>query len=173
MKLFNFLSILMVCTLMVFTVEAQKGKDKSKRKSPPAQVSKEVKGTTVTIDYSRPSKRERVIFGGLVPYEKVWRTGANESTWFEVSNDVEVEGEKLAAGKYGLFTIPDKEEWTIIFNKKWKGWGAYEYDEKEDVLRVKVKPSKTELTEMFTMDIEENGKVWLAWDETKVAFTIK
>lgn len=163
----------MISLSLVLVVAAQAQKDKSKRPSPPAQVSQEVNGTTVTIDYSRPSKRGRTIFGGLEKFGKVWRTGANETTWIEVSADVEVEGQALAAGKYGLFTIPGEDEWTIIFNKAWSGWGAYEYDKGDDVLRVSVKPQSTEMTEVFTIDIADNGDVSLAWDETKVVFSIK
>ena len=171
MRSLRAIAVLSLSLFVVFASTAQK--DKSKRKSPPAQVSKEVNGTTITIDYSQPSKRGRVIFGGLEDFGKVWRTGANESTWIEISKDVEVEGEKLAAGKYGLFTIPGEEEWTIIFNKQWEGWGAYDYKEADDVLRVKVAPSKADLTEVFTIDIADSGNVTLAWDETKVEFSIR
>lgn len=172
MKSLKFASVLALSLFMVFSVNAQK--DKSKRKSPPAQVSQEIDGKKITIDYSRPSKKGRDIFGSLEAYGKVWRTGANESTWIELSGDVEVEGKKLAAGKYGLFTIPGKDEWTIIFNKKWDGWGAYEYKEADDVLRVKVKPTATnEVVEMLSIDIEKSGDVTIAWDKTKVAFSIR
>ena len=172
MKSLKVVSILAFSLLLVFTASAQK--DKSKRKSPPAQISQEINGTTVTIDYSRPSKRGREIFGGLEDYGKVWRTGANETSWIEVSKDVKIEGETLSAGKYGLFTIPGEDEWTIIFNKKWDGWGAYEYKQKDDVLRVKVKPSGTdEVVEMLTFDIDENGDVTFAWDQTQVSFSVR
>lgn len=165
-------SLLVLSLLLAFSAIAQK--DKSKRKSPPAQVSKEINGTKITIDYSQPSKRGREIFGALEEYGKVWRTGANESSWIEVSKDVEVEGKKLAAGKYGLFSIPGEDEWTIIFNKKWDGWGAYEYKEAEDVLRVKVKSSNVdEVVEQFTIKIENSGDVIMAWDQTKVEFSIR
>lgn len=172
MKSLKVVSFLALILLFVFSVDAQK--DKSKRKSPPAQVTEKVGDATVTIDYSQPSKRGRDIFGSLEDYGKVWRTGANESTWIEVSKDVTVEGKKLAAGKYGLFSIPGEDEWTIIFNKKWDGWGAYEYKESDDVLRVKVKPTKTdEVVEMLTFNIEKNGSVSFAWDQTKVSFSMK
>ncbi|WP_370089009.1 DUF2911 domain-containing protein [Ekhidna sp.] len=172
MKSLKVASMLALSLLLVFSATAQK--DKSKRKSPPAQVTKEIDGTKITIDYSQPSKRGREIFGGLEAYGKVWRTGANESSWIEVSKDVEVEGEKLAAGKYGLFTIPGEDEWTIIFNKKWDGWGAYEYKEADDVLRVKVKPSSLDgVVEQFTINIEDSGDVILAWDQTQVEFSIR
>lgn len=172
MKSIKTLLVLSMSLLMVFAVNAQK--DKSKRPSPPAQVSKQVNGTTVTIDYSQPSKKGREVFGGLEEYGKVWRTGANESTWIELSKDVKVEGKTLAAGKYGLFSIPGKDEWTIIFNKKWDGWGAYEYKDSDDVLRVKVKPTSTdEVVEKFTINIEDSGDVVMTWDKTKVQFAIR
>ena len=172
MKSLKSLALLVVALLVAHTTTAQK--DKSKRPSPPAQVSKTVSGTKITIDYSQPSKRGREIFGGLEKYGKVWRTGANETSWIEVSADVEVEGKKLAAGKYGLFTIPGEEEWTIIFNKKWDGWGAYEYNESDDVLRVNVSSGNTdEVVEQFTINIDDSGDVTLAWDKTQVAFSIR
>ena len=171
MKSLKTLVFLSLSLLIVFSVNAQK--DKSKRPSPPAQVSKEVNGKTITIDYSQPSKRGRTVFGELVKYGKVWRTGANESTWIELSGDVTVEGETLAAGKYGLFTIPGEDEWTIIFNKTWDKWGAFSYSESDDVLRVKVKPQSTDPTEVFTISVEDSGDVLLAWDETKVEFSIR
>ena len=158
--------------LLAFNVSAQK--DKSSRPSPPAQVSKEINGTQVTIDYSRPSKKGRVVFGELEKFGKVWRTGANESSWIELSKDVKVEGENLKAGKYGLFTIPGEEEWVIIFNEEWDAWGAYSYKEKKDVLRVTVPSSSLEeVVEIFTIDIEDSGDVVLAWDQTKVTFSIR
>ncbi len=172
MKSLKTLSILAVAMLVSLSGIAQK--DKSKRPSPPAQVSKTINGTTITIDYSQPSKRGREIFGGLEKYDKVWRTGANETSWIEVSGTVKVEGKRLDAGKYGLFTIPGKEEWVIIFNTKWDGWGAYEYSQDDDVLRVTV-PSETidDVVEKFTIEISDSGNVTLAWDQTQVEFTVK
>ncbi|MEM6643904.1 MAG: DUF2911 domain-containing protein [Bacteroidota bacterium] len=169
------LKIIPVFTIVIaMTLSAAAQKDKSKRPSPPVQVSKSVNGTTVTIDYSQPSKRGREIFGGLEKYGKVWRTGANETSWIQVSKDVKVEGKKLPAGKYGLFTIPEKEEWTIIFNKKWDGWGAYEYSKEDDVLRVTVPSNSTdEIVERFTIDIADSGEVSMAWDQTQVSFSLK
>ena len=172
MKHLKSISLIAMSLLVAFSVSAQK--DKSKRPSPPAQVSEKVGDVSVTVDYSRPSKRGRVIFGDLEKFGKVWRTGANESTWIEISQDVKVEGKALAAGKYGLFTIPGEDEWTIIFNKEWSGWGAYKYKESEDVLRVTVKPQALdEVVEVFTIDINDNGVVSLAWDQTKVDFEIQ
>src|SRR5687768_961252 len=113
--------------------------DKSKRPSPPA-VAKETlaNGTVVTIDYSQPSVKGRVIGKDVEPMAgKLWRTGANEATVFEVSKAVKVEGKDLPAGKYALFTIANEGEWTIIFNKTWKQEGVDNYKEADDALRVK------------------------------------
>lgn len=172
MKSVKSLALLAVALFITFSTAAQK--DKSKRPSPPAQVSETIDGTKVTIDYSQPSKRGREVFGGLEEYGKVWRTGANETTWIEISDDVKVEGKALAKGKYGLFTIPGEAEWTIIFNKKWDGWGAYEYSKDDDVLRVTVPSGTTdEVVEQFSIIISDSGNVSLAWDQTQVEFTIK
>ena len=99
--------------------------------------------STVTINYGSPSVKGRKIWGDLVPYGKVWRTGANDATTIEFSADVKIEGQALPKGKYALFTIPEANEWTIIFNKNAKQWGAYSYKQDEDVLRVKVKSQKS------------------------------
>src|SRR5215204_6256720 len=117
--------------------------DKSKRPSPPAVVKETINsGAVISIDYSQPSVKGRTIGKDLEPMEgKVWRAGANEATVFEVSKDVKVEDKALPAGKYGLFTLPNKEEWVIIFNKTPNQWGAYKYAEADDVLRIKVKPT--------------------------------
>lgn len=150
--------------------------DKSKRPSPPAMVKTTVGSTDVTIDYSRPSVKGRSIFGenGHEPYGKVWRTGANEATTFTVSKPVKIEGQALPAGTYALFTIPGPTEWTIIFNKTAKQWGAFKYDAKEDALRVKVKPQTLAApVEQFTITAENAGKVKLEWAKTAVSFTVK
>ena len=135
--------------------------DKSKRPSPPAKVTQTISsGTIVSIDYSRPSIKGRSL-AELTPAGKVWRTGANEATVFEVSKDVSVEGKNLPAGKYSIYTIPGEKEWTIIFNKAWNQWGTV-YKDSEDALRVNVKPDKAEkFTEMMTFDIDKNGEILL------------
>ncbi len=147
--------------------------DKANRPSPPAQVSEKVGDVTITIDYSQPGVKGREIWGALVPYGKVWRTGANEATTFEVSQDVTVEGEILSAGKYSLFTVPDKEEWTIIFNSEPNQWGSYNYDASKDVLKVKVKPIKSPSTmERLTFKIDSSGKVAMMWEDLEVDFAV-
>ncbi len=147
--------------------------DKSKRPSPPAKVSQTLtSGAKISIDYSRPSMRGRSMTE-LVPAGKVWRTGANEATVFETSKDVTIQGKKLPAGKYSLYTIPGDKEWTIIFNKTWNQWGTI-YKDAEDVLRVNVKPGKSDkFTEMMTFDISKNGQVSLNWANTKVGFKVQ
>lgn len=149
--------------------------DKSKRPSPPAQAKETLaSGAVVTIDYSQPAVKGRTIGKDLEPMPgKVWRTGANEATVFEVSKDVKVEGQDLKAGKYALFTIANEGEWTVIFNKNPKQWGAYDYKESEDALRVKVKPAKAEaFAEKMTFVVDKNGTVSLLWGDQKVNFKV-
>ena len=148
--------------------------DKSKRPSPPAKVTETIKsGVTVSIEYSQPALKGRVIGTELAPYGKVWRTGANETTIFEVNKDVTIGGKTLPAGKYGLFTIPGEKQWVIIFNKTWDKWGTM-YKEADDFLRITAKPLKSkEMVEMMTFKIEKNGSVNLFWGNVKVGFTVK
>ena len=144
--------------------------------SPPAFVVQTLSnGTVVSIDYSQPSVKGRTIGKDLEPMEgKVWRAGANEATVFEVSKDVKVEDKALPAGKYGLFTIMNGNEWTIIFSKTWSQWGAFSYKEADDQLRVKVKADKAkDVAEKLTYAIEKNGKVTLLWGDKKVEFKVK
>lgn len=164
---------LLFSAFVLFALSSQAQDDKSKRPSPPAEVSGTVEGTDVTIHYSRPSVKGRTVFGELERYDKVWRTGADEATTFEVSNDVEIEGEPLPAGKYALFTIPNEDEWTIIFNKTAEQWGAFKYDEAEDALRVQVTPQETdEPTEMLTFEVGDDGEVTMMWANTAVSFDV-
>ena len=164
---------LLFSAFVLFALSANAQDDKSKRPSPPAEVSGTVEGTDITIDYSRPSVKGRTVFGEMEPYGKVWRTGANEATTFEVTTDVEIEGKPLPAGKYALFTIPTEGDWTVIFNKTPEQWGAYDYDEAEDALRVEVTPDKTdEPTEQLTFEIGDDGKVTMMWANTAVSFDV-
>ena len=144
--------------------------------SPPAKTSETTeKGTMITINYSQPGVKGRTIGKDLEPLEgKVWRTGANKATVFEVNKDVKVEGKTLPAGKYGLFTLVNGDEWTLIFNKIWDQWGAYGYKEADDALRVKVKGGKTKaFTERMTFVVNKNGKVSLMWGDRQVDFDVK
>jgi len=144
------------------------------QKSPRTSVSEEVGSGKITIDYSQPSVREREIWGKLVPYDKVWRTGADKATTTEFTKDATVEGKKLAAGKYALFTIPTQSgQWTIIFNKTVDQWGAFSYKEAEDALRITAKAEKSDsFTEKMTFTISKEGVVTLLWENLKVAFTV-
>ena len=165
-------STLWVVLVLLSTTAFAQDEDKSKRPSPPAKATGKVGNTTITIDYSRPSVKGRNVWSELAPYGQVWRTGANEATTFEVNNDVMVEGKALPAGKYSLFTIPGENEWTVIFNKEPKQWGAYKYDETKDALRVTVKPKKApKMTEQFTINVNK-GTVAMLWENAQVDFKV-
>lgn len=143
----------------------------NKPASPPAKAQGTIDGVSVTIDYHQPSAKGRKIMGGLVPYGEVWRTGANNTTSIEFSQNVKIEGKALAKGKYGLYTLPGENEWVIIINKT-IDWGAYKYKQEDDVLRVTVKPTKTDsFVETFTITVEKDN-VLLKWENTAVAFKI-
>jgi hypothetical protein len=131
----------------------------------------------VTITYSRPGVKGRKIWGGLVPYDAVWRTGANSATTIQVSEDVLVEGQPLPAGTYSLHTIPGEKEWTLIFNKEANQWGSYSYDAAKDAVRVKVTPMPGQPQEWMIFRFEEltnnSARVVLAWENLQVPFTVK
>lgn len=131
----------------------------------------------INLTYQRPNVNNRVVFGGLVPFGEVWRTGANNIPSITFEEEVMIEGNKVPAGTYGLFTIPNKNEWTIILSKNVQQWGAYQYKKEEDFLRFTVKPQTLGSTvETFTIAFEDvttkSTKVTLAWEKTKVGFTI-
>ncbi|MBL0183175.1 MAG: DUF2911 domain-containing protein [Chitinophagaceae bacterium] len=173
MKYLFSLSLFSLFIIASFSACAQK--DKSKRPSPPALVTQKVGDATISIDYSQPSIKGRTIGKDLEPMPgKVWRTGANEATVFEVDKDVMVEGKVLPKGKYGLFTIQNGDDWTIIFNKTWDQWGAFKYSDADDALRVNVKAKKQEAsTEKMTFAISAAGVVTLLWGNIEVDFTVK
>jgi hypothetical protein len=172
MKKFTFISMLIVVFLIaaVIPAAAQRGDD-SNRKSKNGKAEGTIAGVNVTLEYGRPKVNGRQIWGGLVPYDKVWRTGADEATTFTIDKDITLESNKLAAGTYCLFTIPGQTEWTIIFNKVAKQWGAFRYDAGQDILRVKVKPTAIEPVEEMTFQIE-GDKVMLKWEKLGIAFVI-
>jgi hypothetical protein len=129
---------------------------------------------TITLTYSRPNVKGRKIFGYVEPYNTVWRTGANSATVITFSDDVTVEGNKVAAGEYGLFSIPGESQWTIILSKKAKQWGAYAYNQADDYLRFTVKPVKLPRpVETFTLAFENmfptSGDLHLLWENTFLA----
>lgn len=166
--------------VLLFTATASfaqdKAEDKSKRPSPPAKVSETISsGALVTIDYSQPSVKGRTIGKDLEPKgDAIWRTGANEATVFETSKSVTINGKPLPAGKYSLFTIAGKDEWTIIFNKTWNQWGAYDYKKAEDALRVNAKATKgSKFAEKFTITLAKDGTANLLWGDNQVTFLVK
>ena len=129
----------------------------------------------ITLVYARPNVKGRKIFGGMEPMDKVWRTGANAATIITFTEPVKIEGQDLPAGEYGLFSIPNAKEWTIIFNKTANQWGAYTYNQNDDVLRVKVKTNvlkdKVEtLTMQFVNVTESKAQLQLMWENT--TFTV-
>lgn len=146
--------------------------DKSTRKSPPRTAEGEIGSATVTVKYGSPSVRGRTIFGDLVPYGNIWRSGANEASTITFSEDVIVEGEALPAGTYALFTIPGEKAWTVIFNKEAEQWGAYDYDESMDALRVEVTPETLEENaEMLEFEVGSE-EVTLSWADQAVPFKV-
>jgi hypothetical protein len=174
--------IALACIGVLFSGHSWAQDDKSKRPSPPAVATGKIKDATITIDYSSPSVKGRKIFGGLLPYGKVWRAGANEATIFSTSKDIEVEGKKLAAGKYSLFATPGEKEWTIYFNSETGQWGDKQggdanMDPKKTVLEVKVKPKDLkdvqEKLQYTIVDKDFEKGFDLSWEKTKVFVSIK
>ncbi len=149
--------------------------------SPTQTLSQEFGMGKIDISYSRPNIKGRSVFGEgslLAPTGVVWRTGANAATKITFSHPVSIGGKTLAAGDYGLFTIPGKTEWTVILNTNSKGWGSFEYKEAEDVVRVAVKPETTNsFTETFSINVEnitpETASICLKWANTKVCLPIQ
>ncbi len=134
--------------------------------------------TGITINYYSPATRGRVIWGGLVPFDNVWVTGAHRATTIEFDQEVEIGGTVVAPGKYGLFTIPGKEEWTCIINKNWDQHLADNYDKKDDVVRVVVKPEVETANQerlWYVIEGESNtaGEVVLYWEKLEVSLPIK
>ena len=190
--------ILLMCALHA---SAQNPALRLPRPSQKASVMQRIGVTDITITYSRPGVKGRRIWGDapanspagtatlddgrtrakdapIVPYDHVWRTGANEATLFEVTDNVMVNGQPLAAGRYSLHTIPAKDEWTIIFNKDDGQWGSFSYDEKKDVLRIRVKPEMVADNQewlLFGFDpvTENSAQVNLRWEKVRVPFTVE
>ncbi len=146
--------------------------------SPAASFKQRFGLTDVEVEYSRPSAKGRKIFGGLVPYGEVWRTGANAATKLTLSADVTIDGKAVPAGSYAVFTIPGESEWTVILSKVTGTWGSYQYDAKDDQARIQVKPTAM-ANPMETMTIElgdltsDSAKLSIAWEKTRVAVQLK
>lgn len=177
---FKTLPILVIGGLIMVTtnVMAEAPKVDFPSASPSCTIKQRVGLTDIEIAYSRPGVKKRDIFGGLVPYDKVWRTGANGATKLIFSTPVKLNGHEIAAGTYALMTIPGKDEWTIIVNKGSEQWGAYKYDEKADVVRFKVKPTTMDhVAETFTIEFDdikdESSSLNLVWDKTLVPIKVE
>lgn len=150
----------------------------SPRPSPLAVVQSRYKDTYLKITYSQPSKRGRTVFGSLVPWDGVWRTGANEATEMTITRDIKINGADLKAGTYSLFTIPHPDHWTIIFNNDLGLWGAYNYNPKQDALRFDVASSqiKDGVYESFTIQLNSRNDrtdMQIMWDHTQVVIPIQ
>ena len=165
----NGIILAIACALLSTTTWAQ---------SPGATATGKVAGATITITYSSPSVKGRKIYGGLVPFNEVWRTGANKATIIETDKPVKVEGKALAAGKYSLYAIPGEKEWTIIINSQTGQWGinhdgSTTRDVAKDVITVTAKPAKTaSLVEAMTFEVNVKG-FSLKWENTEVPVSVK
>jgi hypothetical protein len=141
-----------------------------------AIVTQRVGVTDITINYHRPLANGRKVWGGLVPYGQVWRAGANENTTITFTDPVTIEGQPLAAGTYGLHMIPTEDQWTIIFSKMHTAWGSFSYDQKEDALRVTVKPQATDPHNALVYDFDQlqpgSTIVTMSWDKVAVPFKV-
>jgi Tfp pilus assembly protein PilF len=146
------------------------------RDSQHSAVTQRIGITDITISYSRPLVKGRPIWGKLVPYNEVWRTGANENTTIRFTDDVSIEGKPLAKGVYALFTIPGENQWTVIFSKVHTAWGSFTYNQADDVLRVTVKPQATEPREAMAFDFDDvkadSAVATLRWEKVAVPFKI-
>ncbi|MCW3087345.1 MAG: hypothetical protein JWQ78_731 [Sediminibacterium sp.] len=162
--------------LLGTTIVKAQDEDKSKRPSPPAKTTATLAGgARITIDYSQPSLKNRTIGKDVEPMKgQVWRAGANEATVFETDKPVSIEGKTLPAGKYAFFTIDNGTDWTLIFNKTAAQWGAYDYKQADDALRVNVKPvAAGTSSEKLTYTIDKSGLVALNWGKVQVPFRVK
>lgn len=186
MKKKFYLLLLIIATAFTVTAQEQKKEEvcynpnlvkDTAKKSIKSMAFAIVNGDSIKINYHSPGVRKRIIWGGLVPYDEVWVTGAHDATTLEMPKPFIVNGKEIPAGKYAFFTIPGKKEWTLIINKNWKQHLATEYDEKDDIIRIKVTPKKVNHTERLQYFIEtgksETGKVAVAWEKIRVEFDFR
>jgi hypothetical protein len=169
------LSALAFAVLALVSLDAR-AQDKKAMPSPPDSAMVSHAGADMKVYYCRPSKKGREIFGKLVPFGAVWRTGANSSTEIVFSKDVSFGGKPIKAGRYSLFTIPNADKWIVILNSKLGEWGAYSYNEKTDVARVDAKPMmQADVAEMFTIKLDKADKgavLMMMWDKTAVSVPV-
>jgi len=169
----NNLIVLFALAGFLFSGTVACGQDKKPRQSPADSTMGKIGSANVKIIYSSPSVKGRAIWGALVPYDSVWRAGANEATIFTTDKPVTVEGKKLPAGSYSFFAIPSKGSWTIIFNKTAKQFGAYEYKMADDALRATVKPKTlASVNERLVYTLTASGFT-LKWDKLELPVSIK
>lgn len=172
------MKLILSVLILVSSATSQQPVDKSKRPSPPATAQcKFADGNTLTVDYSQPSMRERRIYGGLVPYGQVWRTGANEATTFVPTANVTVSGTEVPKGSYTMFTLPAEGTWKLIINKQTGQWGT-KYDQAQDLARIDMKGEKLPApVEKFTISFDEHGgdvcAMRLDWEKTRESVEIK
>lgn len=189
-KLFgSILTLISLLLFLSFVTDAQVKQEKKPRLSLKAGVFQRIGvDTDINISYSRPGVKGRKIWGGLVPYGLApgtkesngnpfpWRGGANECTTIEFNKDVSIDGNKLPAGKYSMQFIPSKTKWTIIFNKNTKLWGSFEYDKKDDALRINVTPVKVPFQEWLSYGFDDlagtSCTAYLMWEKLKIPFKI-
>jgi hypothetical protein len=178
-KLFSINAILLTVLLIgILSITNYSQEKEEVRISPKAIVEQTVGYTEVKIEYSRPGVKGRTIWGNLVPFNAVWRAGANEATKITFSTDVKIDGKKLKAGSYSFFAIPGAKTWTLIFNKVANQWGAFEYNDVEDALRIEVTPMQNIcwqewLAYTITKSSDKKAVVMLEWEKLKVPFNVE
>lgn len=180
-KVILWIAGIFVVLVLVFTFLFRMVRTQTKKHSPEERVEYVQGSVELSVFYNRPGKKGREIFGDLVPYGEVWRTGANEATTFTTNQDLTIDGKTLRAGEYTLWTIPQSDSWTVIFNGKNYAWGVSfggkaSRDPAADVLQVQVPTeSLSETVELFTISFEEGAplKLVLAWDKTRVAVPVQ
>lgn len=174
-----FLSLLIFSVSICFAQHEHKNSGTSSdtlKKSIAKEVHIQIGDAHMMLKYHAPAVRGRTIWGGLVPYGEVWVTGAHSATSWEFSRDIVINSKKIPAGKYAIFTIPNKENWTIILNKKWEQHLADDYDAKDDIIRVEVTPSNIENQERLLYRIEQKetgGEIQISWEKKKVVLPFK
>jgi len=159
--------------LLIFIATTNFAVGQKAKASPRESVTGKINTATISIDYGSPSVKGREIWGALVPFDKIWRAGANEATTFETDKDLIIEEKKLPAGKYSLFIIPNEKKCIVIFNKKANQWGAYNYDQDLDQVRVEVSSKKQPKSTEKLLFLVKNNIVALFWDNWEIALQIK
>ena len=158
--------------LTVFAFSIGFSFSQKKRVSPKETTTGEINGVEVSINYCAPSVKGRKIWGELVPYDKIWRAGANEATTMEFGKDISIQNNKLPAGKYSFFVIPNKEKCTLIFNNDFKQWGSYNYSMDKDQLRIDVRPIlNSKGIEKLVYEISDKT-IYLKWSNWIISFDI-